>query len=137
MTHPVQNTESIGEFVDYLMQEWSQIVHLFELVDNLEDYLNTESLNISDMLDIKSYTFRDLVLEYGPKRQSTMRVQWNSPQSKFKLIFAGVKVSSINITFLMLVEHCTTSFLFATAGGGWRQSTQFNKRSVRAPLKRQ
>jgi hypothetical protein len=38
-TSEVTSIESSNEIVDNLMQEWSQIVHLFQLVDDLEDYL--------------------------------------------------------------------------------------------------
>ena len=84
--------DSLSEVVDSLVQEWQQIVHLFEIVDSLEDYLSNETLNISDMIDIKTYSFRELVLEYGPGHLSTVKVAWNSPAQKFQLIFGGNKV---------------------------------------------
>jgi hypothetical protein len=49
-------------------------------------------MNVSDMIDIKHYTFRELVLEYGPGHLNTVKVLWNAGQGKFNLIFGGVQV---------------------------------------------
>ena len=82
------------DVVDNLLQEWDQIVHLFELVDDLEDYLSSDSFNVSDMIDIKSYTFRELILEYGPEKMNTVKVNWNAAQQKYNIVLGGVQVSS-------------------------------------------
>ena len=75
--------------MDTLLQEWAQVVHLFELVDDLEDYLSCDASNISDMIGFKMFSFRELVLEYGPDHMSTVKVLWNASQQKFNLIFGG------------------------------------------------
>ena len=82
------------DVVDNLLQEWDQIVHLFELVDDLEDYLSSDSFNVSDMIDIKSYTFRELILEYGPEKMNTVKVNWNAAQQKYNIVLGGVQVRS-------------------------------------------
>ena len=62
------------------------------MVDDLEDYLSNDSTNISDMIDIKTYTFRELILEYGPEKMNTIKVKWNAAQQKFNIILGGVEV---------------------------------------------
>ena len=74
-------------------------MHLFELVDELEDYLSCDASNISDMIGFKTYSFRDLVLEYGPDHLSTVKVLWNAAQQKFNLIFGGKISTSLNQRF--------------------------------------
>ena len=96
LTQEVGTFENMSEVVDNLLQEWDQIVHLFELVDDLEDYLSNDTVNISDMIDIKTYTFRELVLEYGPEKMNTIKVSWNALQQKFNIILGGMEV----ITFI-------------------------------------
>ena len=59
------------------------------LVDDLEDYLSCDASNISDMIGFKMFSFRELVLEYGPDHMSTVKVLWNASQQKFNLIFGG------------------------------------------------
>ena len=44
------------------------------------------------MIDIKTYTFRELILEYGPEKMNTIKVKWNAPQQKFNIILGGVEV---------------------------------------------
>ena len=93
ITQEVCNSDKICETVEALLQEWSQIVHLFEIADQLEDYLSSDSSPISNMIGFKSYSFRELVLEYGPMghHSSTVRVSWNSTAQKFGLIFGGTQ----------------------------------------------
>ena len=58
-------------------------------MDDLEDYLSCDASNISDMIGFKMFSFRELVLEYGPDHMSTVKVLWNASQQKFNLIFGG------------------------------------------------
>ena len=46
------------------------------------------------MIDIKSYNFKDLVLEYGPNHKSTVKVKWIGKNQKFSLIFGGTEENS-------------------------------------------
>ena len=68
------------------------------LVDDLEDYLSCDASNISDMIGFKMFSFRELVLEYGPDHMSTVKVLWNASQQKFNLIFGGKFFFLISIT---------------------------------------
>ena len=92
LAQDVGSFENTGEIVDQILTEWTQMVHLFELVDDFEDYLLNES--ISDMIDIKTYNFKDLVLEYGPNHKSTVKVKWNGSKQKFSLTFGGIEENS-------------------------------------------
>ncbi len=53
------------------------------LVDSLEDYLACDSTGLSDIMGIKVYTFKDLVLEYGPEHKLTVKVIWDAAISKY------------------------------------------------------
>lgn len=94
LTFEVSSSENMGEAVENLLQEWSQVVHLFQLVDDLEDYLSSETSNVSDMIGIKTYSFRELVLEYGPSKSSLITILWNATSQKFNLIFGGSQEAS-------------------------------------------
>lgn len=59
-----------------------QMVHLFMLVDSLEDYLSCDSTGLSDIMGIKVYSFKDLVLEYGPEHKLTVKISWDAVTSK-------------------------------------------------------
>ena len=58
------------------------MVHLFMLVDSLEDYLSCDSTGLSDIMGIKVYSFKDLVLEYGPEHNLTVKISWDAVTSK-------------------------------------------------------
>ena len=81
------------------------------MVDDLEDYLSNDSTNISDMIDIKTYTFRELILEYGPEKMNTIKVKWNAPQQKFNIILGGVEVLiALKSFFSCLFTFCLRAF---------------------------
>ena len=52
------------------------------LVDTLEDYLSCDSIGLSDIMGIKMYTFKELILEYGPEHKLTVKVLWDASQNK-------------------------------------------------------
>ena len=92
LTYEVGPVETLGETVDNMLKEWSQMVHLFKLVDDLEAYLQCESFNISNYIGIKTYTFKEVTVEFGPSSmnaKSLARVTWDASRSKFGIIFGG------------------------------------------------
>ena len=137
LTHDVNNGDSAGAAVDALLQEWSQIVHLFQLVDDLEDYLSCEASEVSDMVAIKSYTFQELVLEYGPNRLNTVQVLWNATQNKFSLIFGGIKeaaaMSPHNLIKTQLEHHLNQHRNLALLGKILHETYGATRALVRLP----
>lgn len=66
------------------------MVHLFMLVDSLEDYLSCDSTGLSDIMGIKVYTFKKLVIEYGPEHKLTVKVSWDAITSRYFLPISNV-----------------------------------------------
>lgn len=95
MTHDLGSPDTgPQEFTDLLLQEWAQIVHLFMLIEPLEDYLSCDSTGLSDIMGIKVYTFKELILEYGPEHKLYVKVLWDAPRARFNLIFGGISEHS-------------------------------------------
>lgn len=90
-TFEVSNVEKMNTTVEAMYQEWVQIVHVFDVVDQLEEYLQHDSCSISNIVGIKSYSFKDVVLEFGPNRNQTVRVEWKAPKNRFTLSFDALK----------------------------------------------
>ena len=95
-----------------MLKEWTQMVHLFALVDDLEAYLQCESLNISNFIGIKTYSFKEVTLEYGPSSlnaRSLARITWDASRSRFAIIFGGDGAASGMCPHVIvkdqLVEH--------------------------------
>ena len=90
-TYEVGPVEVLGDMVDNLVKEWSQMVHLFALVDDLEAYLQCDPLNISNYVGIKTYSFKEVTLEYGPSQtaRSLTRITWDAVRAKFGIVFGG------------------------------------------------
>jgi mediator of RNA polymerase II transcription subunit 14 len=112
LTYEVGPVETLGETVESMLKEWSQMVHLFALVDDLEAYLQCESLNISNFIGIKTYSFKEVTLEYGPSSlnaRSLARITWDASRSRFAIIFGGDGAASGMCPHVIvkdqLVEH--------------------------------
>jgi mediator of RNA polymerase II transcription subunit 14 len=107
-TYEVGPVETLGETADNMLKEWSQMVHLFAVVDDLEAYLQCESINISNYIGIKTYSFKEVTLEYGPtslNARSLARITWDASKSKFVIIFGGDGAASGMCPHLILKDQ--------------------------------
>ncbi|QQP57449.1 Uncharacterized protein FKW44_002448, partial [Caligus rogercresseyi] len=95
--------------VSHIIHEWEQMVHLYSIVENLADYLEAAVDYSSEppVIRIKSYNFKELVLEYGPYFKSTVRIKWKADESRFSLIFSGTHEFSSTNPHVLLREQLT------------------------------
>jgi hypothetical protein len=93
--------------MEYLKFLHAQMVHLFMLVDSLEDYLSCDSIGLSDIMGIKCYTFKELVLEYGPEHKLTVKVVWDAALSKCVSPTHLCSHLCINISNEINITNCT------------------------------
>ena len=66
-------SESVRSTVDSILNESTEMVQLFVIVTELEEYLTSEVSNVSNYVSIKSYDFKELILEYGPGHKQTVK----------------------------------------------------------------
>ncbi len=91
--------QDVAATVDKMLQEWTQMVKLFDLVDGLEAYLEaasnpdphhaTDDVLLSNAVSIRTYTFEEVTLEYGPGHRQTVRVRHDAARGRFGLTFGG------------------------------------------------
>nr|XP_022906712.1 mediator of RNA polymerase II transcription subunit 14 isoform X2 [Onthophagus taurus] len=91
------SVETIGKNVDSLLNDWTQIVHLYTIVYDLGEYLQlyNEKYNLANLFNVKSYNYNKLVLCYGPDKGALVSVFWHGSEKMFKLAF-GANNNSIN-----------------------------------------
>ncbi|KAI4459735.1 mediator complex subunit [Holotrichia oblita] len=91
------SVDTIARNVDSLLNDWSQIVHLYTIVHDLSEYLNlsSEKYNLSNIFSVKSYNYNKLVLCYGPDKGALISITWNATDKVFKLAF-GANNNSLN-----------------------------------------
>lgn len=92
--------DQVSKVVDHLLNDWAQIVHLYNIVQDLAEYLTIDKYNLSNMLSVKSYNYSKLVLGYGPEKGASVTVQWNTYEKAFKLVF-GCSNTTLNAHSLM------------------------------------
>uniref|UniRef100_A0A0K2TAA1 Mediator of RNA polymerase II transcription subunit 14 n=1 Tax=Lepeophtheirus salmonis TaxID=72036 RepID=A0A0K2TAA1_LEPSM len=93
--------------VKRILHEWEQMAHLYSVVEDLVDFLDSSESSESANIRIKSYNFKELVLEYGPYFKSTVRIKWKAEESKFSLIFSGIHEFSSTNPHILLREQLT------------------------------
>lgn len=115
-------SETVGKTVENLLDDWSRIVYLYCLVhDFSEQFKNGEldfctqfllvffltrqiffatELNLQNHVVIKSYSYTNLLIGYGPNKEVTASVSWCTKSKEYKLIFNGGN-SAINAHSMM------------------------------------
>ncbi|XP_049820505.1 mediator of RNA polymerase II transcription subunit 14 isoform X2 [Aethina tumida] len=82
--------DNTSKTVDSLLNDWSQIVHLYTIVHDLSEYLKIDKYSfLANMFCIKSYNYSKLILCYGPDKGAMVSVTWNSIEKVFKLAFGA------------------------------------------------
>lgn len=93
----VRTAEALSITVDSLLEEWAKIVHLYSIVHDFTEYLNIEKYELKNIVDVKSYTYNQLVLGYGPDHKYTVTIYWSVSDKSFKLDFIkSLATTSIN-----------------------------------------
>lgn len=82
--------------------------------DKLNNNLKNQSLDfpsLNSIVTIKSYTYTNLVLGYGPNHEVTVNVFWCTESKEFKLVFTGFgsSVNSHSIMAQQLQAHLNYS----------------------------
>uniref|UniRef100_A0AAG5D4U4 Mediator of RNA polymerase II transcription subunit 14 n=1 Tax=Anopheles atroparvus TaxID=41427 RepID=A0AAG5D4U4_ANOAO len=92
--------ESVGKVVDQLLNDWSKIVYLYTLVHEFREQLQNEKYNLQNMVAIRSYNYTNLLLAYGPNKEVSVSICWDTEAKEFRLVFTGGN-SSINAHSMM------------------------------------
>lgn len=50
--------------------------------------------NLQNIVSIKSYNYKNLVLGYGPNKEVTVDINWSTQANEFKMTFSGGNVSA-------------------------------------------
>lgn len=112
-TYELSNSDdTASKIVDMFIKQWTQMAHLFEIVDELEEYLTCDVADLSHVMGIKSFNYKEVILEYGPGHKQLVSIVWNSETSNFQLLFGGVKELSAmcphNLVKEQLENHLNT-----------------------------
>ena len=88
-----------------LLGEWSSMAHCHSLVRNYSRYLAAESVRPEEMCAVQSYTYRTVVLEYGPAAAYNSAVTWSPEKSNFTIAFGSTSaVTGVNPHCLMKTQ---------------------------------
>jgi mediator of RNA polymerase II transcription subunit 14 len=71
-----------------ILGEWNAMVQLYSLVGRLQRYLSETTPQL-DVVSVKSFNYRSLQLEYGPRGIYTVTVTWKWGDGRFCLTFGG------------------------------------------------
>ncbi|XP_065213759.1 mediator of RNA polymerase II transcription subunit 14-like isoform X2 [Planococcus citri] len=93
--HEMNSSESASKIVDSLMADWSQIVHLYCLIEDMAEYSRLGKFNSSSVATVTSYNYSSLVICYGDaRRQATATFRWNANINSFEISFGFTGIGS-------------------------------------------
>nr|NP_612041.2 mediator complex subunit 14, isoform A [Drosophila melanogaster]Q9W0P8.4 RecName: Full=Mediator of RNA polymerase II transcription subunit 14; AltName: Full=Mediator complex subunit 14; AltName: Full=dRGR1 [Drosophila melanogaster]AAF47395.4 mediator complex subunit 14, isoform A [Drosophila melanogaster]AGW25608.1 FI21204p1 [Drosophila melanogaster] len=102
-----QANYDFSKTVEDLLNDWSKIVYLYTLVYDFAEQLLNKRLSLCDMLVVKSYSYMNLLLGYGPKKEVSCNIYWSVQSHGFRLTFVG-GMSAVNGHSMMrdqLAQH--------------------------------
>lgn len=88
--YEMNTTDNTSKTVEALLNDWSQIVHLYTIVHDLSEYLKIDKYAfLSNTFCIRSYCYNKLILCYGPDKGAMVAITWNNSERIFKLAFGA------------------------------------------------
>ncbi|XP_037511801.1 mediator of RNA polymerase II transcription subunit 14 [Rhipicephalus sanguineus] len=84
-------TTQVASMVEEMLQDWNTIGHLYGVVLRFAEALRLDQHNsLMSVVDIKSFTYKKLVLGYGMNKASTVTIYWRHSEKRFHLAFGVV-----------------------------------------------
>lgn len=81
----------VASVVEEMLQDWNTIGHLYGVVLRFAQALHLDQHNtLASIVDIKSFTYKKLVLGYGMNKASTVTIYWRPSEKRFHLAFGVV-----------------------------------------------
>uniref|UniRef100_T1J569 Mediator of RNA polymerase II transcription subunit 14 n=1 Tax=Strigamia maritima TaxID=126957 RepID=T1J569_STRMM len=85
------SADKVGKTVDDFLADWNAIAYMYQAVISYVDALSQDSGHmLSNMAEVKTYSYRRLILGYGPNKANTVTILWRSLEKKFHLVFGVV-----------------------------------------------
>lgn len=85
----------VAQTVDTMLRDWAKVVYLYRIVHEFASFFDDDfkskavaesSSDLHSMVTVRSYTYTNLVLGYGPGHEVTVSVSWCDG---FQLVFSG------------------------------------------------
>lgn len=64
------------------------------LFSNFLSFPLADRNNLQNIVSIKSYSYKNLVLGYGPNKEVTVDISWSTQANEFKITFSGGNVAA-------------------------------------------
>ncbi|XP_013410599.1 mediator of RNA polymerase II transcription subunit 14 [Lingula anatina] len=76
-----------SKLVQDFMDDWATLGHLYKAVLDFSIQYKNPSTHLHNMVEIKSYSYKRLVLGYGPSKLCSVNIQWSRDRTQFVLAF--------------------------------------------------
>ncbi|XP_014680674.1 PREDICTED: mediator of RNA polymerase II transcription subunit 14-like [Priapulus caudatus] len=86
--------EKISEVVDAFIEHWKLMVHLYVAVVDFADYMLDVQSSLCSIVEVYSYNYKKLVLNYGPMFSNQVVLEWSVQEKQFKLTFCMARHES-------------------------------------------
>ncbi|XP_033637879.1 mediator of RNA polymerase II transcription subunit 14-like [Asterias rubens] len=96
--------ELTGPIVKQLLHDWKAVGMLYQPVLELATVINDPDQPLSSLVEVRSYTYQKLTLQYGKDKTNTVTIVGDSRESKFHLLLAVVGSATASNSH-MLVHH--------------------------------
>ncbi|XP_055926040.1 mediator of RNA polymerase II transcription subunit 14-like isoform X1 [Argiope bruennichi] len=91
--------KQVAEMVEEMLKDWCIMGHLYKVVLDFAQALKCDQHNMfPSIMEIKSFTYKRLVIGYGPNKANMVNIYWNPCDKRYHLGFGvvGQTVSASN-----------------------------------------
>lgn len=81
--------DQMGKTVDQILNDWMKIILLYSLVHDFSDLFNADKYNLKNIVNIKSYSYTNLLMIYGQNSEVNVNINWCNELKQFQMTFIG------------------------------------------------
>lgn len=85
--------DSVSKSVDQILNDWLKIVMLYSLVHDFAELYNGDKYNLKNIISVKSYSYTNLLLQYGQNKEISVNISWCNDSNQFQMTFIGGNLS--------------------------------------------
>lgn len=106
-------TDQTSKTVDAMCSDWMKVVLLYSIVHDFAELYNGEKYNLKNIVNIKSYTYTNLMLTYGGSKDLNVNITWCNDAKQFVMTFIGSEPNPHALLRDQLQAHLNSNYNLA------------------------
>lgn len=102
LQYEMLSVDAMAKTIDLFLNDWTRIVYLYSLVQDFAEFYTNDKYNLQNIVTIKSYSYTNLLMQFGPNKDVSANVSWSNEAKEFQMTFIGGEFLSLILSFSLL-----------------------------------